>query len=166
MPSLQSVGTRTTCPDGHDLTLPGGTRVKSKGDGRYLRVCAACDRMTRFQQRQQAAKRAAATRARRKEAEALAAREVARMTGEPAPVDPPVAPEEDEDEERLGPNAKHSPYILTRRLLEQQWGVPIAQWTRAQHQQHNIAMYRMLGWPDEGPARSGVNHLPPSARSA
>lgn len=153
------MGARTVCAEGHDLTYPGATKVRSKGDNRYIRVCVVCDRATRYAQRRDAAIRAAATRIRKQEAARLAEQAVEQLVGAPVTL-PPAPPEEEDDEERLGPNAKHSPYILTRRLLEAEWGVPIARWTREQHQQHNVAMYRILGWPDDGPPRHGTNHLP------
>lgn len=46
------------------------------------------------------------------------------------------------------------PYDWTRLRLEREWGVPIEQWTQAQHRFHTRAIYHHLGWGDaalEGP---------------
>lgn len=46
------------------------------------------------------------------------------------------------------------PFDWTRLRLEREWGVPIAQWTKAQHAFHTRAIYHHLGWGDaalEGP---------------
>jgi hypothetical protein len=46
------------------------------------------------------------------------------------------------------------PFDWTRLRLEREWGVPIEQWTKAQHAFHTRAIYHHLGWGDaalEGP---------------
>lgn len=54
------------------------------------------------------------------------------------------------------------PYDWTRLRLEREWGVPIEQWTRAQHRFHTRAIYHHLGWGDaalEGPMVSNGHTL-------
>lgn len=46
------------------------------------------------------------------------------------------------------------PFDWTRLRLEKEWGIPIEQWTPAQHRFHTRAIYHHLGWGDaafEGP---------------
>lgn len=54
------------------------------------------------------------------------------------------------------------PFDWTRLRLEKEWGVPIEQWTRAQHRLHTRAMYHHLGWGDaalEGPVVANGQRL-------
>lgn len=126
----------TACKAGHDLTIPGATRVYNRGPGKgYGRRCQQCE----------ADKRVAAAKAR----EQAKREEEARLDAEEDGVDL-----EDGGTE----SARNSPFATTKRQLEQEWGVRYAGWTLQQHQAHNVAMYRVLGWPDEGPVRVGFNH--------
>ena len=54
------------------------------------------------------------------------------------------------------------PFDWTRVRLEREWGVPIEQWTPAQHRFHTRAIYHHLGWGDaalEGPMVSNGRRL-------
>jgi hypothetical protein len=54
------------------------------------------------------------------------------------------------------------PYDWTRVRLEKEWGVPVEQWTPAQHRFHTRAIYHHLGWGDaalEGPMVSNGHRL-------
>lgn len=139
---------RTVCDAGHDLTLPGATRITSKGVGKGRgRVCLLCLRQRRLE----------AKRRQRDEQ-----RERHRLAREAFSQAHALPEEEQQDEDGATEAARNSPFAVTKRQLEQQWGVPYREWTLAQHQQHNIAMYRLLGWPDDGPVRMMPTKLPPT----
>lgn len=143
---------RTVCPAGHDLTQPGATRWMSKGVKKGgARVCLLC--LTR--QRLEA-------KARRRDAQ----REQHKLAREAFSQAHALPEEEQHDEDGATEAARNSPFAVTKRQLEQQWGVPYKEWTLAQHQQHNRAMYRILGWPDDGPVRTMPTKLPPAHASA
>ena len=130
---------QTHCRRGHDLRLPGATKLKSDGAGKRYRLrCQAChlDRLARF-------------RAAKKEEKRLAK-------------NPELL-----DEDGGTDAARNSPYAVTRKQLEAAWGVPYKHWTLAQHRQHNLAMYRVLGWPEDHHTRppSHLIVMTPSRRT-
>lgn len=139
---------RTVCQAGHDLTLPGATRITSKGVGKGRgRVCLLCLTQQRL-----------AAKQRRRDEQ----RQQHRLAREAFSQAHALPPEEQQDEDGATEAARNSPFAVTKRQLEQQWGVPYQHWTREQHQQHNLAMYRALGWPEDGPLRTVSTRLPHS----
>lgn len=117
---------RGTCPRGHDMTLPGARKLTHKGDGRYYWLCMACRSIRREQDR-----------ARRRERRALKAGESL------ADELPPIALDQ-------------SPFAVTQRALEAHWGIPADRWTPQHHRVHTRAIYRLLGWPADGPPRANA----------
>jgi hypothetical protein len=60
---------------------------------------------------------------------------------------PPPPPKLVADEPPGGWTPRH-PFDFTRVRLEQEWGVPYAAWTMAQHREHTRTLYHLLGWGD------------------
>jgi hypothetical protein len=135
------IPTPRQCQKGHDLTLPGARKLAHKGDGRYYWRCMTCRAERKAAERQLERERLAQERAM---LQALGA-------ALPAPERAPDAPKVD-----------MSPFGITQRALVAHWQLEPDQWTLRHHLIHNRAMYHLLGWPKDGPART---QAPPRTRA-
>jgi hypothetical protein len=148
--------TPTRCQKGHDLTLPGARKLASKGDGRYYWRCMTCRSERRAVERQQRRERKAQERAARRAmgptmtvgeagGEAAEGALPAQMEAQMMPLEAPA-------------KLDTSPFGITQRALVAYWKLEPDQWTMKHHVIHNRAMYHLLGWPKDGPARSQPLH--------
>lgn len=122
-PHQQTPQPRTVCSRGHDLSVPGSTKlVRKDANSPFYRSCIQCITDKNIRKRLMA-------REQRRERKLIAL------------------------EEEAGPEAQTnkmdmSPYGVTMRMLEKTWGVPSSRWTRQQHVEHTRAIYRAMGWPE------------------
>lgn len=147
--------TPTRCQKGHDLTLPGARKLASKGDGRYYWSCVTCRAERRAVERQQRRERKAQERAARRAmgptmtvgagADSVPDAMPAQMEAQMMPLEAPA-------------KLDTSPFGITQRALVAYWKLEPDQWTMKHHVIHNRAMYHLLGWPKDGPARSQPLH--------
>ena len=152
----------TVCRKGHDLTLPGATKLIHPKDRNWYRACAIC-----WKNRCVAKQRAKTERDRKARAERRAREQQFRAMGVWDPgseQDPAIA----RDAVGSGPSIKDdkSPFSRSLVALEQHWGLPWAQWTKRHHEAHTRLMYRMLGWPESGPPSGHEAVSPRRKRSA